>query len=214
MVTPTSRFRTEFRANTLGHAGQENRNLPKLSTNLDSIRTYNFEIRLTNVPFISSRTGRDGVSPIILGAKKVSSSGHKIEPIAVRRLNDTFYYPGGADSEELIITFDHLILEPAVKNVYNWLQNATYNPATGISPGSNDTKAAILDILYLDNARETSKAVSYYGCFPVSFKPAEHNYSTNNEFHTFEATFRYDFMTYYDFKREESIVDANGNQVT
>lgn len=188
-----SNYKNKFRTEVLGRADRQNRDLPSLSTNLDSIRTYNFEVRIAG-PIL----GNNDKQSFVLGAKKVTSSGHKVEPIAVRRLNDTFYYPGGADSDELIITFDHQLESKAVAAVYKWLQRGSYNPATGLSPEADLGKQSILDILYLDSGRNVSKVVSYFGCFPISFKPSEHNYNTNNEFHTFEATFRYDFMTYYD----------------
>lgn len=192
-----SNYKNTFRTEVLRGPKRQNRSLPSLSTNLDSIRTYNFEIRISG-PLLSNNDKQS----FILGAKKVTSSGHKIEPIAVRRLNDTFYYPGGADSDELIITFDHQLETKAVDAVYTWLKNGAYNPETGLSPQADLGKQTILDIMYLDSGRNVSKVVSYFGCFPVSFKPSEHNYNTNNEFHTFEATFRYDFMTYFDKKKD------------
>ena len=155
---------------------------------------------------------------MVLAAKKVSSAGHKVETIAVRRLNDTFYYPGGADSDELTITFDHLQNDQAINNLYKWLQNCSYNPETGVVAGATATKQCILDVLYLGNDRSVKKAVSYHGAFPISFKPAESNYNTNNEFHTFEAGFRFDFMTYYSLEPisggNRPNIQRRGEQVT
>ena len=175
-----------------------NRGVPLLSTALDSIRVYNFEIRISN-PLVFPRG-------MVLAAKKVSSAGHKVETIAVRRLNDTFYYPGGADSDELTITFDHLAKDPAITELYNWFTICTYSPESGAVASPERTKSSILEVLYLDNNRQVKKAVSYHGAFPISFKPAESNYNTNNEFHTFEAGFRYDFMTYFAVGPEQSTI--------
>jgi len=189
-----SRYKADFRADNLGTDPKSaTRNIPKLSQQLDSIRAYNFEIRIRNAPISRSYATDD----VVLAAKKVTSSGHKVETIPVRRLNDTYYYPGGADSDELTITFDHLLKADAIAGVYSWFQNGAYNPATGIVAGAERAKSTIMDVLYLDNARNVLKVVTYYGIFPTSFKPSEANYSTNNEFHTFEVTFRYDFMTYF-----------------
>lgn len=185
-----SLFNSDFRINGVDpDINDANRDIPFLSTSLDSIRVYNFEIRISN-PSVRPKG-------LVLAAKKVSSSGHKVENIAVRRLNDTFYYPGGADSDELTITFDHLANSLAINDMYSWFKACTYNPENGIVAASTNTKASILDVLYLGNDRSVLKAVSYHGAYPMSFKPAESNYNTNNEFHTFEVGFRYDFMTYY-----------------
>lgn len=170
----------------------ESKTLPLISKGLDSIRVYNFEVHFRGIPnpgFGSISNGTN--NNLVLAAKKVTSAGHSVEDIAVRRMNDLLYYPGAATSDELTITFDHLLYENTAEELYNWFKNATYNPNNGVVAGK---KAASIDVVYLTNSREIKSVSTYAGVYPKSFKPAESNYSTTNEFHTFDVVFRYDFM--------------------
>ena len=168
-------------------AGQS-KTLPRVSKGLDSVRVYNFEVHFRGIPGLQAN-GRS--ENLVLAAKKVTSAGHNVEDIPVRRLNDLLYYPGAANSDELTITFDHLVYDPTSEDLFTWFKNATYNPNNGIVAGA---KTASIDVVYLTNARQVRSVNTYVGVYPKSFKPAESNYATSNEFHTFDVTFRYDFM--------------------
>lgn len=171
----------------------QNNKLPAVSTNLDSVRTYSFEVQFKNLPpslFIGSNTY------LTLAAKKVTSAGHGVEDIAVRRLNDVLYYPGAATTDELTITFDHLIYNESTQKLFDWFRTCTYDPRTGQARSAAGAKVGAIDVVFYDNGRNPVSVTTYFGAYPKSFKPAESNYSTANEFHTFEVAFRYDFMDY------------------
>jgi len=172
-----------------GLGSGQSKTLPRISKGLDSIRVYNFEVHFRGIPSPGVANGRE--NNLVLAAKKVTSAGHNVEDIPVRRLNDLLYYPGAANSDELTITFDHLVYDPTSEDLFNWFKGATYNPNTGIVAGA---KTASIDVVYLTNARQIRSINTYVGVYPKSFKPAESNYATSNEFHTFDVIFRYDFM--------------------
>ena len=171
--------------------------LPLLSHKLDSIRTYNWEVQF-NGTFIENPviTTQPVSEALTLGAKKVQAAGHSVEDIPVRRLNDLYHYPGAANSKELIITFDHLLYGAPVAALYNWFRNGSYNVKTGVVNNASNAKKHSIDVMYYDNRKEVISVTTYYGVFVAAFEPGEHNYSTANDFHTFDVTFRYDFMDY------------------
>lgn len=162
--------------------------LPNLSTQLDSIRTYNFEVQFNGL--FANNTS------LALAAKRVQAAGQSVEDIPVRRLNDLYHYPGAANNDELIITFDHLLLENPVAQLFEWFRNGSYNMRSGNVNNANPSKLHSVDVLYYDNQKALRSVTSYYGVFVSNFQPGEHNYTTANEFHTFEVRFRYDFMEY------------------
>ena len=175
--------------------------LPVISTELDSVRTYQFEVHFYGLPLNRVTDGGD----LTLAAKQVSNAGMRVEDITVKRLNDTIYYPGQGQAEtELQITFDHLYLKQTAPTLWDWFKTV-YNPLTGDStensrPASDNSphfKANKLEVVYLDNKKVPYEAIEYYGVYPKSWTPAEVNYSTN-DFHTITVNFRYDFM---DLKR-------------
>ena len=199
--------------------------LPIVSRGLDSHRIYNFEVHFNRVPIFrlagelpptvpgpqpAGVTDRGRVEALALrgeplatsqqwftlAANKVTSAGHKVADIGVRRLNDLLYYPGAAESDLLTITFDHLLEGQPMHDLFTYFAMAAYNPKNGIVANANVGKIGSIDIVHLDNARTPRAITTYYGAYPASFKPGESNYSTNNQFHTFEVTFRYDFMNY------------------
>mgnify|MGYP003110917526 FL=1 len=57
--------------------------LPTVSTDLDSVRTYQFEVQFTGLPSDVSNEG-----DLTLAAKKVVGLGMSNEPIVVDRVND------------------------------------------------------------------------------------------------------------------------------
>lgn len=169
------------------------RGLPILSTDLDSIRVYNFEVQFNGTNAFNPTNANQALT---LAAKRVQSAGASVEDIQVRRLNDLYHYPGAANNQDLIITFDHLLLSKPMETLYNWFANGSYNPRTGVVANARDSKIHSIDVLYYDNEKTIQNVTSYYGVFVSNFAPGEHNYTTANEFHTFDVTFRYDFMEY------------------
>lgn len=174
------------------------RTLPVISTELDSVRSYQFEVHFHGLP---SNRGRETVD-LTLAAKQVQPGGFTVEDIVVDRLNDKVYYPGKATPEELTVTFDHLYLKETAPALWDWFRTV-YDPTTGeLAKNSrpavaNDPhfKAALLEVIFLDNAKNPHATLEYYGVYPKTWKPSELNYSTN-EFHTIQVTFRYDFMDF------------------
>lgn len=166
--------------------------LPIISTGLDSIRTYQFEVKFDIPPTINVGGNLDTIT---LAAKQVTSPSIATEEIAVYRVNDTVYYPGRAATEEITITFDNLYISPVAQKLMAWFKQASYNPITGTQSeaGRGTFKAKKLEIIQFDNKRNPMSKVQLYGVFPKKYSLAEFNYSTN-EFHTIEVVFRYDFM--------------------
>jgi len=171
--------------------------LPVISTELDSVRTYQFEIQFEGLPLSRLSNAQD----LTLAAKQVSNAGMKVEDIKVNRLNDTIYYPGqGSPEGELQVTFDHLYLKQTAPTLWDWFKSV-YNPLTGDSvensrPGGTNSphfKANKLSVVYLDNKKVPFEVIEYYGVYPKSWTPAEVNYGTS-EFHTITVNFRYDLM--------------------
>lgn len=188
-------FKTDFRP---FKAGQ---NLPRVSTVLDSVRTYQFEAQFFGLP--PALTG--GQTDLTLAAKQVSPVGISSEDIEVRRVNDRMFYPGAPSQEEITITFDNLYLRDTAKTLWGWFKSI-YNPLTGNmtelsapgAAGNRTFKANKLRIVQLDNTRTPHAAIELYGVYPKSIRFAEHNYSTN-EFHTIEVAFRFDFMDFFNY---------------
>jgi len=169
--------------------------MPKLSTALDSIRPYQFEVEFV-IP------GGLTVPPKLLtvAAKQVSEIGFTVEDIEVHRVNDRYYYPGKATPEEVTITFDNLKSNPlggsemALAELYSWMQR-TYDPLTGEFGDIEVNVKTNMKIHQLDEDLSPMASVTLYGCYPKSYKTAEYNYATPTDFHTLTATFRYDFMS-------------------
>jgi len=181
---------------------QPGQSLPVISTQLDSVRAYQFEVHFYGLP---QNRNTNHAQDLTLAAKQVSPGGISVESITVDRLNDKVYYPGKMSQEELTITFDHLYLRETAPTLWDWFKSI-YDPISGnlvsnSSPGGANTpnfKAHRLEIVFLDNVKQPHAVLEYYGVYPISFKPSELNYSTN-EFHTIEVSFKYDFL---DFKNE------------
>lgn len=179
-------------------AGQS---LPKISTLLDSVRTYQFEVQFFGLP--PSLTGQQ--TDLTLAAKQVSPVGFSVDDIEVRRVNDRVYYPGQVSQETLSITFDNLYLRQTAATLWNWFKSI-YDPLSGdMTPlsapggaGNKTFKANKLRILELDNTRTPFAAIELYGVYPKSVRFSEKNYSSN-DFATIEVEFRYDFMDYFNY---------------
>ena len=179
-----------------GRQFEKGQGLPDISTDLDSVRAFGFEARFFGVP------GAVGVAKdFTLAAKQISQTGIMNEDIEVNRVNDKVYYPGKSTVDELVITFDNLLLKEVANNLWLWFTSTTYDPSTGEltktsapqGPNGGTFKANKLQTLMLDPGNNPHSAANYYGIYPKAFKYAEFNYSTN-DFHTIEVTFRYDFL--------------------
>ena len=77
--------------------------MPKLSTMLDSVRPYQFEVEFM---------APGNAQLLTVAAKQVSEVGYTVEDIEVHRVNDRYYYPGKPSPEEVTITFDNLKNDP------------------------------------------------------------------------------------------------------
>ena len=171
--------------------------LPNVSTDLDSVRAYQFEIQFEGVP-----GGPGNGDDLTIAAKQVTQAGMVVEDIPIDRVNDKVYYPGKATPELITVTFDNLYLKETSNTLFEWFKR-TYDPLTGEMtkladpgvPGGGSFKANKMTILQLANNMEPHAAVECYGVWVKSWKTAEFNYSTN-EFHTVEVEFRYDFMNH------------------
>jgi hypothetical protein len=174
-------------------------NLPRVSTDLDSVRAYQFEVRFGGLP-----QGFAGQTDnLTLAAKQVSPVNINMEPITVERVNDKLYYPGKATMEAVTVTFDNLYLAQTSPALWNWFKTI-YDPITGdmtqFSPpgglGVGSFKANKMTIVELSNTQEPINNLELYGVYPMTVRFSEKNYSTN-EFSTVEVTFRYDYVDYY-----------------
>ena len=169
------------------------RELPQISTNLDSIRAYQFEVQFDGLPIAFNVQYR-----ITLAAKQVSPIGAMSEEIVVDRLNDKVFYPGKFSPEEVTITFDNLLLEQTSPALWQWFQT-THNSLIGrANPnprGTLSNKCQVMRVIEMDGTSLPVANIELYGVFPKSVRFSEKNYSTN-EFSTLEVTFRFDFVDY------------------
>tara|TARA_R100000700_G_C3154151_1_gene131897 strand:- start:504 stop:1097 length:594 start_codon:yes stop_codon:yes gene_type:complete len=183
-------------ANREFSAGQD---LPIISTSIDSVRAYQFEVRFTGLPDPSLGDS------LTLAAKQVSPINVTVEDIVVDRVNDKMYYPGKYTPESVTVTFDNLYVQQSSPQMWNWFKTI-YDPMTGdmtqnSAPGGaggtlGAFKAMKMTIVELDNTSQPHANIELYGVYPTGVRFSEKNYSTN-EFSTLEATFRYDFVDYF-----------------
>jgi hypothetical protein len=166
-------YKNQFRPANLGTS------LPALSTELDSVRAYQFEVHFEGVP---------GADQLTLAAKQVSPIGVSVDDIEVHRVNEKFFYPGKPSPEEVTITFDDLY-SGASQKLYTWFKTI-YDNTTGTI---TTAKAQKCTVVQLDGDLNVVGSTSMYGVYPKGWKESEYNYSTANDFHTIEMTLRYDF---------------------
>jgi len=172
--------------------------LPTISTDLDSVRSYQFEIHFFGLP-----ADVVGVDELTLAAKRVSGLEMKNAPITVERVNDTVYYPGKNTPGELSVDFDNLYLKQTASDLYRYFR-ATMDPLTGemtknYKPGVTPTfKAKKVEVVMLDNTLTPHSVVELYGVFPISWSASEFNYS-QQAFHQLTVNFKYDFMNVYNY---------------
>jgi hypothetical protein len=180
---------------------------PAISTVLDSVRAYQWEVTFD----FPGGTGSDEIAgikkPMTLGAKQVNGLGFNVEDIEVNRVNDKVYYPGRVSYEEAVITFDNIHGAKLDKLLYE-VMSKTFDPRTGVlgsvgnplGAGVGDVKGEI-QLVQLKNDGTPRNVVRLINAYPKALTHGEYNYSTN-EFHTLEMTFRYDYFV--------NTVDATG----
>lgn len=177
--------------------------LPTISTDLDSVRAYQFEIHFVGLP--EDVTNQ---ADLTLAAKKITGIEMSNEPIVSDRVNDKVHYPGKTTPGDLVVTFDNLYLRETSSDLWRFFKH-TYDPITGevtksSQPGGgagSTFKADKVEIVLLDNTMTPHSTIELYGVYPTKWSAAEFNYSTN-DFHTLEVTFKYDFMNAYNYSNQ------------
>lgn len=177
--------------------------LPRVSTQLDSVRAYQFEVQFDGIPNINAIDKTN----LTLAAKQVSPIGMATESIEVRRINDLIKYPGQSKFEAVTITFDNLLLMNTSEVLWNWFKATNYDPITGYyAPLLNRSfKANKMSIIELNHQRDPQAVIELYGVYPKSVKFTEKNYSTN-QFSAVEVEFSFDFMDFYNYLTKEKTV--------
>ena len=196
-------------------SGKDPKYTPVISTGLDSVRTYGFVVDF-NLPTGIRKGGLGaGVSPTTydsgtikrafsLAAKQVSNTGYTNEDIEVHRFNDRVYYPGKPSLEEVTVTFDNLLRDDAGAALFDWFRTI-YDPMRGTMNRANlgssisgnlAARIGYKQLVTITNLASDGTEVAktnLIAAYPKSWKTAEFNYS-NNDFHTIEVSFRYDYI--------------------
>ena len=174
--------------------------LPTVSTDLDSVRTYQFEIHFFGLPEDITNS-----TDLTLAAKQVGGLSMKNEVITVDRVNDKLHYPGKTTPGDLSVTFDNLYLRETASDLFRFFKH-TYDPVTGemtksAQPGGQagvTCKADKVEIVMLDNTLTPHSTIELYGVYPSSWEASEFNYA-QSQFHPLTVTFKYDFMNVYNY---------------
>jgi len=196
-----AQYRDQYRQSIRGAGGQLI-GLPEVSTKLDSVRNYQFEVKFTDCP-VKDAVGITSVQNLTLAAKQVAAFGGKINEIKAGRVNDTLYFPGKFEPQALSITFDQLYEGGPTRTLWAWYRSI-YDQITGnveivsrVGGGNQGTfKATKLQILELDGAKNPISYIDFYGVWPVNFEFSEKNYNGTPDFSTVKVDFRFDFMDY------------------
>ena len=191
---------TSYYKNKYGRDFTPGQGLPTVSTDLDSVRSYQFEIHFFGLPEdVTNQTD------LTLAAKKVGGLEMKNETITIDRVNDKLHYPGKTTPGELTVDFDNLYLRETASDLYRFFRH-TYDPITGemtksSQPGGgagSTFKADKVEIVMLDNTLTPHSVIELYGVYPTSWTASEFNY-TQNQFHQLTVNFKYDFMNVYNY---------------
>ena len=191
---------SSYYKNKYGRNFTPGQGLPTVSTDLDSVRAYQFEIHFHGLPGdITNQTD------LTLAAKRVSGLEMKNEAITVDRVNDKLFYPGKTTPGELQVDFDNLYLRETASDLWRYFKH-TYDPITGemtkgAAPGGQaglSFKADRVEIVMLDNTLTPHSTIELYGVYPNSWSASEFNYS-QNQFHQLTVNFKYDFMNVYNY---------------
>lgn len=173
----------------------DNDSLPIISTELDSVRAYGWEVEI-----LTPNTTPDNSRYLTLAAKQISGFGFSFEDIEVHRMNDKVFYPGKISQDELTITFDNLLrggiyadtLQTTGATCLDLLSRVwDMNTGEGLS-SINDAKRPITlkEFDIYGNIRQVYEVI---GAYPKSWTKGEKNYATS-EFDTIEVKFRWDFL--------------------
>lgn len=192
---PLSIYQTQFRPNQGFDPGNT---LPVVSTQLDSVRSYQFEVRFYGLP----QELQPNQPNLSLAAKRVGPIDGSIDKITVERVNDKVFYPGKFTSPEIVVTFDNLYLKNTTPALWEWFKTIA-DPITGNltklsapgGPGNRTFKANKLTIMELDNTKTPHAYIEAYGVWPLKVAFSEKNYSSS-DFSTVEVTFASDFIDY------------------
>lgn len=189
---------------TSTYLDQERRNLveglPIISTDLDSVRTYGWEVDFTLPPGLDlgqGSTTNDLKRSLTLGAKSVSEFGFNFQDIEVNRLNDKAYYPGKITNDEVTITFDNLLRAGGQEYTTEGqlllkYMSVVYSQDLGRSLTTQYKQP--VRIKEFDTAGNVRAIYELIGAYPRSYKKAEKNYATGNEFDTIQLILRFDFL--------------------
>jgi len=191
---------TSYYKNKYGRDFTPGQGLPTVSTDLDSVRAYQFEIHFYGLPEDVTNT-----TDLTLAAKKVGGLEMKNEAITIQRVNDKLHYPGQNTPGDLTVDFDNLYLRETAADLYRYFRH-TYDPITGemtksAQPGGgagSTFKADKVEVVMLDNTLSPHSTIELYGVYPTSWSASEFNYSTN-QFHMLTVDFKYDFMNVYNY---------------
>jgi len=186
--------RESYYANHLNRNLNETDGLPVISQDLDSIRTYQWEITF----YPPAEVEQPGLfsKPLTLAAKQVNGMEISVEDIEVSRVNDKVRYPGKPTYGDLEVTFDNLIKTKAGFQLFKYFQTV-WDPTTGEfgstfldNPGAFKTNVEILE---LNGQNEPVDVVKLTGVYPKRWAKAEKNYS-QSEFDSVIVQFAYDFI--------------------
>lgn len=170
--------------------------LPQISSDLETIRTYQFEVNFQGFPGIVKNQSGNG--DVTIAAKQVGQITYGVDSLALDRLNDKVHYPGKVTYEPVEITFDNLLLKNSTEALWECFKEV-YSPMTGKSGfrGGNGTKykGEKMTIVEMNGDNVPVAGVELFGVYPEKVAFSEKNYSTN-EFSTVTVTFRFDFMNY------------------
>ena len=191
---------SSYYKNKYGRNFTPGQGLPTVSTDLDSVRAYQFEIHFFGLPEDITNS-----TDLTLAAKKVGGLEMKNETITIDRVNDKLHYPGKTTPGELSVDFDNLYLRETASDLYRFFRH-TYDPITGemtksAQPGGSagtTFKADKVEVVMLDNTLTPHSVIELYGVYPTSWSASEFNYSTS-QFHQLTVVFKYDFMNVYNY---------------
>jgi len=159
----------------------EGSNRPAISTVLDSVRAYQWEITFLNFTRYDAYSGKPD-KPLTLAAKQVNGIGFSVEDIEVNRVNDKVYYPGRPSMEECVITFDNLQKSKVDKILYEMMAT-TYDPRTGVL-GDVDGEAGATEsgnvkgevqLLQLTSKGTPRNLIRLFGAYPKNITHGEYN---------------------------------------
>ena len=187
--------------------------LPQISTDLETIKTYQFEVDFSK---FNSVIGNQSITgDVTVAAKQVGQITYGVESIPLDRLNDKVHYPGKVTYEPVEITFDNLLLKKSTNALWSAFKEV-YNPLTGKAGyrtgGGRIYKGERLSIIEMNGENEPVAAVELMGVYPEKVVYSEKNYSTN-EFSTVTVTFRFDFLNYVGTRIGKNQNHSNPNSV-